>query len=140
MTQTRRAFLCSWLLPLLPRRAWAGESAADKLALAVARETGGHLPTDSGQLHLEAPDIAEDGAIVPVTVESSLPDVDSVWVFVEKNPVPLAARFTLDQSLAPFVSLRVKMNESCDLVAVVKSGEAYFSARKPVRVVVGGCG
>ena len=95
---------------------------------------------DSDQITLEAPDIAEDGAIVPVTVASALPGVDSIWVFVEKNPTPLAARFTLAPSLDPFVSLRVKMNESCGLIAVVKSGDAYFSARKPVRVVVGGCG
>lgn len=143
MAQTRRSFLFSLLLSSLPGWVWGkppGEAADDRLALAVARETGGHVPVESGQVSLEVPDIAEDGAIVPVTVESGLPDVDAVWVFVEKNPVPLAARFTLDKSLDPFVSLRVKMNESCELVVIVKSGEAYFSARKPVRVVIGGCG
>jgi sulfur-oxidizing protein SoxY len=103
-------------------------------------ETGGRQPTESAQVNLAAPDIAEDGALVPVTVESTLPEVDAIWVFVEKNPNPLAARFRLSNTLEPYLSLRIKMNESCEVIALVKSGEEYFSARKQVRVVLGGCG
>jgi sulfur-oxidizing protein SoxY len=77
---------------------------------------------------------------VPITLVSELPDVETIWVFVEKNPTPLAARFNLDKSLEPFVSLRIKMNESCDVVAMVKSGDEFFSTRKKVTVVLGGCG
>ena len=148
MTRTRRSFLraslglwlAGWAGLAWPKPKSPKPEAPDRLAQAIALETGGRLPMDSDQITLEAPDIAEDGAIVPVTVASALPGVDSIWVFVEKNPTPLAARFTLAPSLDPFVSLRVKMNESCGLIAVVKSGDDYFSARKPVRVVVGGCG
>jgi len=125
----------AWPRPKSPK-----PEAANSLALAIAQETAGLPVVESGQIRLEAPDIAEDGSIVPVTVESSLAEVDSIWVFVEKNPTPLAARFKLEPTLDPFISLRVKMNESCEVIAVVKSGDAYFSARKPVRVVVGGCG
>ncbi len=148
MTQTRRTFLNVLLAQLLVWRwgqAWpktASRKAAEgeNLAQAMNRELAGRHPVEGGKLTLEAPEIAENGAIVPITVESGLPDVDTIWIFVEKNPTPLAARFRLDNSLDTFVSLRIKMNESCDVIAVIKSGEEYFSARKKVRVVVGGCG
>jgi len=144
MGWTRRTFLFSGFWLGLAGLAWASPKAKPdapgRLEQAIVAETAGQQPTESGQVSLEAPDIAEDGAIVPVTVSSDLPDVDSVWIFVEKNPTPLAARFELAPALDPFVSLRVKMNESCEIVAVVRSGDAYFSARKPVRVVLGGCG
>ena len=121
--------------PIVPKL-----STGNKLALAIEEETGGRKASESGHVTLQVPDIAEDGAIVPVTVESTLPGVDAIWVFVEKNPTPLAAKFSLEKSLDPFVSLRVKMNESCEVVALVRSGGEYFSASKKVRVVVGGCG
>jgi sulfur-oxidizing protein SoxY len=117
------------------------ESAESKLAVAMARELQGRKPEESASITLEAPDIAEDGAIVPITIAaSSLADISAIWVFVEKNPNPLAAAFALEKNLDPFVSLRIKMNESCEVIAVVKSGEAYFSTRKKVRVTLGGCG
>lgn len=145
MAQTRRSFLRSTLALWLAwgaGRVWPKPppEALDKLDLAIAQETGGRQPSANGAVTLTAPDIAEDGALVPVTVESTLSKVEAVWIFVEKNPAPLAARFTLDDTLAPFVSLRIKMNESGDVVALVKVGEDYFSARRKVRVVTGGCG
>ncbi len=147
--QTRRSFL-SFILALLltwvSGRAWPKPSASgrpegsDTLAQAMDRETDGRQPVESGLISLRVPDIAEDGSLVPITVESTLPEADSIWIFVEKNPVPLAARFKFESPLDPFVSLRIKMNESCDVIALVRSGEAYFSTRKKVKVVVGGCG
>ncbi len=112
----------------------------DKLTTAMVRETKGGKVTASGLVKLDAPDIAEDGSIVPITIESELPGVESIWVFVEKNPSPLAARFDLEKSLDAFVSLRIKMNESCKVIAMVKSEGGYFSASKQVTVVTGGCG
>jgi thiosulfate oxidation carrier protein SoxY len=148
MNQTRRSFLNSmlaFLLAGLPPWGWSRVTnpkpeSVDKWAIAMDRETGGHRPSESDLLKLEAPDIAEDGSIVPITIASELPNVDTIWVFVEKNPTPLAARFDLESSLDPFVSLRIKMNESCEVVAMIKSGDGYYSASKKVRVVVGGCG
>lgn len=113
---------------------------ADALAGALAQASGGAETLETDQIRLEVPDIAEDGALVPVVVESELPEVSSIWLFVEKNPVPLAARFHLDGSLDPYVSLRIKMNESGELVALVQSGGGFFTARKKVRVLLGGCG
>ena len=94
----------------------------------------------SKEIKLQVPQIAEDGAIVPITVESTLEEVDEIIVFVEKNPTPLAAHFHLNPVLEPFASLRIKMNESCDVIAVVKSRGEYFGTRKAVKVMVGGCG
>ena len=111
-----------------------------KLATAMDRETGGGKVSASGLIRLEAPDIAEDGSVVPITIESELPGVESIWVFVAKNPTPLAARFDLEKSLDAFVSLRIKMSESSEVIAMVKSEAGYFSTRKQVSVVVGGCG
>ncbi|MCX7109398.1 MAG: thiosulfate oxidation carrier protein SoxY [Proteobacteria bacterium] len=148
MTHARRSFLNAMLALFLsgfsglgwPRATAPKAASASKLAAAMEQELGGQNPSASDLIKLEAPDIAEDGAIVPVTIESELANVETIWVFVEKNPTPLAARFDLDKSLDPFVSLRIKMNESCDIIAMVKSEEGYFSAKKKVRVVVGGCG
>lgn len=148
MPHSRRRFLnaiFALLLPWLPSRGWTQKpdpkpEGINKLAMAIAHETGGIKPSDSELLKLDAPDIAEDGAIVPITLSSELSNIGTLWVFVEKNPTPLAARFDLDESLDTFVSLRIKMNESCEVVALAKSGDEYFMSRKPVRVVLGGCG
>jgi len=112
----------------------------DKLNTAMDQETKGGRVSASGLVKLDAPGIAEDGSIVPITIESELPGVESIWVFVEKNPSPLAARFDLEKSLDAFVSLRIKMNESCKVIAMVKSEGGYFSTSKQVTVVTGGCG
>jgi sulfur-oxidizing protein SoxY len=145
MRPGRRAFLYTILAlaagrVLAARRAAVHAPSSTLIDAIIARETGGTLPDLSPRITLEVPEIAEDGAIVPVSVETTLPEVVSLALFVEKNPTPLAARFRFDASLDPYVSLRIKMNESCDVIAVVESAGKFYSARKYVRVVVGGCG
>lgn len=140
MIPTRRSFLITLLSIPWAGLAWAKSIREDKLAIAMGQETAGSPVSVSDRVKLDAPDIAEDGSIVPISIASELPDTESIWVFVEKNPTPLAARFDLATSLEPFVSLRIKMNESCTVVALIKSGDEYFSASKAVRVVLGGCG
>ncbi|QSA98216.1 thiosulfate oxidation carrier protein SoxY [Methylococcus sp. EFPC2] len=110
------------------------------LEAAFALETGGQALVESERIVLDAPEVAENGAIVPLSVETSLPDVRSLALFVEKNPAPLAARFEITPELDPFVSLRIKMNESCDVIAVIRSADKYYATRRKVRVVIGGCG
>lgn len=148
MIPTRRFFLKSLAALVLALRqdvARAESNArphdvGDALAQAMERETAGLRPLESDEIRLEAPDVAEDGALVPIAVDCEMSGVESIWVFVEKNPNPLAARFDIDGSLDPFVSLRIKMNESCDVIAMIKSGKVFYSARKKVRVLLGGCG
>lgn len=146
MAFSKREFLRAlWSLSLacLPALGKAKSVTADPsspLTQAIAQATAGQHPEPSEAVQLETPDIAEDGAIVPVTIRSELPQVDTIWVFVEKNPVPLAARFDLGPGLDAFVSLRIKLNESCRVLAVVRSEGGFYRAEKPVRVVLGGCG
>lgn len=155
MIQSRRSFVRT-LLALsaaglssalgLPVRVWAKnvamakDSGTDSLEQAIAREIGDRKPVESDDISLEIPQIAEDGAVVPISVESRLAHVESILIFVEKNPTPLAAHFRFDRSMDAFASLHIKMNESCDVIVVVKAGGEFFSARKKVKVVVGGCG
>jgi len=155
MIQSRRSFVRT-LLALsvaglssalgLPVRVWAKnvamakDSGTDSLEQAIAREIGDRKPVESDDISLEIPQIAEDGAVVPISVEGRLAHVESILIFVEKNPTPLAAHFRFDRSMDAFASLHIKMNESCDVIVVVKAGGEFFSARKKVKVVVGGCG
>ena len=96
--------------------------------------------TESDQITLKVPDIAENGAVVPVTVSTTLADVESISMIVEKNPTPLVAMFQLSPQSVPDVSIRMKMGESSMVRTVVKAGGKYYSASKEVKVTIGGCG
>ena len=96
--------------------------------------------TESDQVTLKVPDIAENGAVVPVTVSTDLADVESISVIVENNPTPLVALFELSPQSIADISLRIKMGESSMVRTVVKAGGKYYSASKEVKVTIGGCG
>jgi sulfur-oxidizing protein SoxY len=96
--------------------------------------------TESDQITLKIPDIAENGAVVPVTVSTSLTDVEAISVVVDNNPTPLAALFELSPQSVPEVSVRIKMGESSAVRAVVKAGGKLYSTSKEVKVTIGGCG
>jgi len=96
--------------------------------------------TESDKITLKVPDIAENGAVVPVTVKTELADVESISVIVENNPTPLVAMFELSPQSIPDISVRMKMGESSVVRAVVKSGGKFYSASKEVKVTIGGCG
>ena len=96
--------------------------------------------TESDQITLKVPDIAENGAVVPVSVSTTLADVESISVIVEKNPTPLVGMFQLSPQSIPDVSIRIKMGESSVVRTVVKAGGKYYSASKEVKVTIGGCG
>jgi sulfur-oxidizing protein SoxY len=95
---------------------------------------------ESADIKLKVPDIAENGAVVPVEVSTSLTDVKSIGIVIEKNGRPLAADFQPTARFAGKVSTRVKVAESSKLVAVVDSGGKLYSAAKEVKVTIGGCG
>ena len=96
--------------------------------------------TESDLVVLKIPDIAENGAVVPVTVSTELADVESISVIVENNPTPLAALFELSPQSVPDVSVRIKMGESSAVRAVVKAGGKLYTTSKEVKVTIGGCG
>jgi sulfur-oxidizing protein SoxY len=86
------------------------------------------------------PEIAENGAVVPVTIRSDLENVESISIVVEKNPRPLAATFEMLPGTLPEVSNRIKMGETSDVMAVVKTADGIYSTSKQVKVTIGGCG
>jgi sulfur-oxidizing protein SoxY len=108
--------------------------------LAEALKLLGGTLADSQDLSISSPDIAENGAVVPISVSSKLPKTQEVYILVEKNPQPLAATFTLPQGTEAFVSTRVKMGQSTNVVAVVKADGKLYSTTKETKVTLGGCG
>ncbi len=95
---------------------------------------------DSNKIKLKLPRTAENGAVVPITIESDLENINKVYILVEKNPVPLAAEFNLSPPVDVYIKARIKMAESCDVVVIAASDEQLYRARKSVKVTVGGCG
>lgn len=96
--------------------------------------------SESDQLTLKVPDIAENGAVVPVSIKTDLANVESISVVVVNNPTPLAAMFELSPRSVPEISVRIKMGESSMVRAIVKADGTLYSASKEVKVTIGGCG
>ena len=94
----------------------------------------------SRDIVLVAPDVAENGAIVQIEVESRIPGTEAIAVLVEKNPTPLIANCVFSNGAEPYVVTRIKMSETSALKAVVKAGDRYYSVSKQVEVALGGCG
>jgi sulfur-oxidizing protein SoxY len=97
-------------------------------------------PVESKDIVIRAPDIAENGAVVPIDITSNIPGTTSISVFVEKNPFPYTGTFDVSQGALPSVHLRVKIGESSPVRVVVAAGGKYFTAAKEVKVTIGGCG
>ena len=107
----------------------------------VTKALGAGSPEESKDVNITGPDIAENGAVVPLGVSSSLPNLKQLLVLVEKNPAALVALFNVSPSIEANFSTRAKMGQSSDVyaVAITNDGKAYF-AKKEVKVTLGGCG
>jgi sulfur-oxidizing protein SoxY len=101
---------------------------------------GGTGVTDSSEVVLNAPDIAENGRVVPISVSTTLSGVENISVIVEENPSPLVAAFDMGPGSVPDVSTRIKMGKTSNVIAVVKADGKLYSAQKEVKVTIGGCG
>jgi S-disulfanyl-L-cysteine oxidoreductase SoxD len=101
---------------------------------------GAGKPGESSDIMLNAPDIAENGAVVPVGVKSSLPGTEFIAILIEKNPSMLAASFTLPDGTPGDISTRVKMGQTSSVYALVKADGKYFMVSKEIKVTLGGCG
>lgn len=95
---------------------------------------------ESDKITVKAPDLAENAAVVPVEVKSSLENISEIRIFIANNPTPHAANFMLGEGSEALVKCRFKMGKSSDVIGVVKVGDKYFSAKKAVKVTKGGCG
>jgi sulfur-oxidizing protein SoxY len=101
---------------------------------------GAATPTNSKDVQVTGPDIAENGAVVPVGVSTTLPNVTMVAILIEKNPNPLAISFNLPAGTESTVQTRVKMGQTSNVYALVKSDGKFFMASKEIKVTLGGCG
>ena len=128
---------------LLPRDAFAfNKTAFEAKSIAdAAKAFGGSAPAESKDVTLTAPDIAENGAVVPMAVASTLPNLKHLLVLVEKNPNALVAMFNVSDAVEPSFSTRAKMGQTSDVyaVAITYDGKALY-AKKEVKVTLGGCG
>ena len=104
------------------------------------RALGAESPASSDAIAIKAPEIAENGAVVPIAIESRLPGTESISVFIDKNPQPLAASFGIPAGTEPSVSMRVKMGQSSEVYALVKADGKFFIAKKEIKITLGGCG
>ena len=118
-----------------PKAAFENKDA--KASLASIYGSGDYA--ESGDINIKAPEIAENGAVVPIQVTSSIANTESISIVVSNNPTPMTASFNFYGSEG-FVSTRVKMGKTSDVLAVVKAGGSLHAAKQEVKVTIGGCG
>lgn len=97
-------------------------------------------PADSKDIVVKAPDIAENGAVVPVEVTSSIPGTTGIAILAEKNVTPLIAEFQFSGGTQGYISTRIKMASTALVRAIVTAGGKQYTAAKEVKVTIGGCG
>ena len=129
------------LLPSAAHAAWPQAAFEAKNLAEAVKALGGSAPVESKDVTLTGPDIAENGAVVPVGCACNLPGVKRLALLVEKNPNTLAAVFDVTDALEPNFSTRVKMGQSSNVfaVAMMADGKVLF-AQKEIKVTLGGCG
>jgi len=119
---------------------WNKAAFSTKSVADTVKALGGTGTTESGEVQITAPDIAENGAVVPISVESRLVRTQAIAIMIEKNPNTLSANFEIPEGTDPFVTTRVKMGETSNVYALVKADGNYFHAVKEIKVTIGGCG
>jgi len=106
----------------------------------TVKAMGGSGATQSGDIQITSPDIAENGAVVPFTISSRIPKTESIALLVEKNPNVLAASFDIPAGTEASVTTRVKMGQTSNINALVKADGKFYYTTKEVKVTIGGCG
>jgi len=126
--------------PLAALAAWNKEAFSAKTPGDALKSLGIADAAPSKDLHIEAPEIAENGAVVPIEITSAIPGTTALIVLLEKNPFPLAARFDFKEGALPFVKLNVKMAETADVRVLAEAGGKHYFAKQEIKVTIGGCG
>lgn len=144
----RRAFLqclagLGGIALLMPLRVIAGlwNRAAFESKDVQGALQGLEVPSEipSEDIEIIAPERAENGAVVQVEVRSRIPNTEAIAILAEKNPTPLIANFMFSNGAEPFVITRIKMAETSNIQAIVKSGDKYYIAKRMVEVLENGC-
>ncbi|MDD3325728.1 MAG: thiosulfate oxidation carrier protein SoxY [Zoogloea sp.] len=128
------------ITPGQARAEWNKSAFDAKTIEETLKALGASAPANSADVQITAPDIAENGAVVPVGVVSALAGVEAIAILIEKNPNPLAASFMLPAGTEASVQTRVKMGQTSDVYALVKVGGQFLMAKKEIKVTLGGCG
>ena len=118
-----------------PEDAFKQKSDADAI-----KSLYGKAPEPSDKVKMDAPEIAENGAVVPISVTTSLADVTSISILIAENPNALAASYKIPAGTMPSVANRLKMAKTTNVIAIVEAGGKLYSTTKEVKVTVGGCG
>jgi len=142
MTLMGLLLAAGWLAPGdAAAQAWNKAAFEAKSLDETMKALGGGAPAQSKDIaFVSTPDIAENGAVVPIGVSSSIPKTESIAILIEKNPNMLAASFDIPAGTDPSISTRVKMGQSSNVYAVVKADGKYYVASKEIKVTLGGCG
>lgn len=132
------------VMAVLPGRALASWSEkafmADKLEDAIAARYGALPIEDSSAIQIKAPEIAENGAFVPVTVSTTIPGVTNISIFVPANFSPLVSSIDVLPRMKPDVSLRIRMAKTSNMVVIAQVGNKLYRTVREVKVTIGGCG
>jgi sulfur-oxidizing protein SoxY len=134
------AVMAGLLKPGMAFAAWNKAGFEAKDVGSVMSAIGASGAAASGDISVKAPDIAENGAVVPVEITSSIAGTDGIAIISEKNGFPLIADFKLMNGAEGYVSTRIKMGATSNVVAVVTAGGKTYKAHKEVKVTIGGCG
>lgn len=134
------AVVAGVLKPTQAMAAWNKPAFEAKNVGAALSSIGVTDPADSKDITIKAPDIAENGAVVPVEVTSGIAGTTSISILAEKNASPLVGNFNLSGGAQGFISTRIKMGQTSLVRAVVKAGGKSYTAAKEVKVTIGGCG
>jgi sulfur-oxidizing protein SoxY len=144
MDKFRRALLgvvaLGLLKPWAAFAAWNKEAFGASSAAEALKGIGASGATPSKEIVIEAPEIAENGAVVPIEITSKLPGTGSIAVLVDKNPFPLVGKFDFLEGAVPFVKLNVKMGETSEVRVIAQAGGRSYVATKEIKVTIGGCG
>ena len=134
------AFGGALLKPGRALAAWNKSAFEAKSALDAMRVLGMTNAEESKAIEIRAPEIAENGAVVPIDITSNVPGTTSISVFIEKNPFPYTGTFDFSQGSLPYVHVRVKIGESSPVRVVATAGGKHYTTVKEVKVTIGGCG
>jgi len=122
------------------QQAWNKAAFETKSLDDTVKALGGSSTSQSADVVITAPDIAENGAVVPVAIASKIPNTTNIYFLVEKNPNTLAAGFAIPAGTDPSVATRIKMGQTSNIHAVVKADNKFYVATKEIKVTLGGCG
>jgi sulfur-oxidizing protein SoxY len=112
---------------------------ATRLQSALKSALGSDLTEASDKITIQAPEVAENGAVVQLTVSSKLENTQTITLFSAQNRTPLIAQFELDKDTQAYISTRIKMAKTSNVIAVVTADGKHYSARKEIKILVGGC-